>query len=66
MLPPAESYEELRAGFRWAVPARYNIGVDVCDKWAGEPDRPPSSTSVGPASRAPRFSAIASRPGALT
>ncbi len=39
MLPSAESYEELRARFRWAVPARYNIGVDVCDKWAGEPDR---------------------------
>ena len=39
MLTPAESYEELRARFRWAVPARYNIGVDVCDKWAGEPDR---------------------------
>ena len=39
MLPSAESYEELRARFRWAVPARYNIGVDVCDKWASEPDR---------------------------
>ena len=39
MLPPAESYQELRARFRWAVPARYNIGVDTCDKWAGEPDR---------------------------
>ena len=39
MLPSAESYQELRARFRWAVPARYNIGVDVCDKWAGEPDR---------------------------
>ncbi len=39
MLPAAESYQELRARFRWRVPARYNIGVDVCDKWAGEPDR---------------------------
>ncbi|MEE9210256.1 MAG: acyl-CoA synthetase [Kiloniellales bacterium] len=39
MLPSAESYEELRARFRWRVPARYNIGVDACDKWAGEPDR---------------------------
>jgi acetyl-CoA synthetase len=39
MLPPAESYQELCAKFRWRVPARYNIGVDVCDKWAGEPNR---------------------------
>ncbi len=39
MLPSADSYEDLRARFRWQVPARYNIGVDVCDKWAEEPDR---------------------------
>ena len=39
MLPSAESYEELCAKFRWRVPVRYNIGVDVCDKWAGEPNR---------------------------
>ncbi len=39
MLPSADSYQDLRARFRWQVPARYNIGVDVCDKWAGEPDR---------------------------
>jgi acetyl-CoA synthetase len=25
--------------FRWEVPQRYNIGVDVCDKWCGEPKR---------------------------
>jgi acetyl-CoA synthetase len=34
MLPRAASYDELRAGFRWTVPARYNIGVDACDRWA--------------------------------
>ena len=34
MLPQAESYEELIAGFRWDVPEHYNIGIDVCDKWA--------------------------------
>ncbi len=39
MLPAAESYEELCAKFRWRIPARYNIGVDVCDKWARGPDR---------------------------
>jgi acetyl-CoA synthetase len=40
MLPQAASYEELLRTFRWQVPERYNIGVDVCDKWAeSEPDR---------------------------
>ncbi len=40
MLPRAESYEAATAAFSWEIPARYNIGVDVCDRWAlGEPDR---------------------------
>ncbi len=40
MLHPAPDYESLVASFRWAVPARYNIGVDVCDRWAAmAPDR---------------------------
>ena len=40
MLEAAASYDELRARFRWRVPERYNIGVDVCDKWAAsEPER---------------------------
>ncbi len=34
MLPEGVSYEEIRARFRWHVPARYNIGVDACDRWA--------------------------------
>jgi acetyl-CoA synthetase len=34
MLPAADSYEALSAAFSWQVPAQYNIGVDVCDKWA--------------------------------
>ena len=41
MLPQIRDYERLTAAFRWAVPERYNIGVDVCDRWATrEPDRP--------------------------
>jgi acetyl-CoA synthetase len=32
MLTRGESYDAVRAAFRWQVPARYNIGVDVCDK----------------------------------
>ena len=40
MLSKAESYAELVDQFRWEVPQQYNIGVDVCDKWAdSQPDR---------------------------
>jgi acetyl-CoA synthetase len=34
VLPAARDYDELCRSFRWQVPARYNIGVDVCDRWA--------------------------------
>ncbi|MGL5734344.1 MAG: acyl-CoA synthetase [Beijerinckiaceae bacterium] len=34
MLPDIRDYDRLYAAFRWAIPARYNIGVDVCDRWA--------------------------------
>ncbi len=36
MLSPASSYEEVVRRFRWQVPARYNIGVDVCDRQNGD------------------------------
>ena len=40
MLPHIRNYEKLYRQFRWQVPARYNIGVDVCDRWAErDPDR---------------------------
>jgi acetyl-CoA synthetase len=40
MLTRAASYDDLRAGFRWRVPARFNMGVDVCDRHAAAtPDR---------------------------
>jgi acetyl-CoA synthetase len=42
MLPnrrTTQHYEELVAEFSWDVPLHYNIGVDVCDKWAHEPAR---------------------------
>src|SRR3989454_4007974 len=32
-------FDALRATFSWRIPAIYNIGVDVCDKWARERDR---------------------------
>ncbi|SKC64675.1 AMP-binding enzyme [Paraburkholderia hospita] len=28
------SYDSLTTTFEWEIPPRYNIGVDVCDKWA--------------------------------
>lgn len=41
MLPDIRDYNALRKAFRWAIPERYNIGVDVCDRWAAiAPDRP--------------------------
>src|SRR5262245_6803605 len=40
MLPNIRDYERLYAEFRWPKLARYNIGVDVCDKWANaDPQR---------------------------
>ena len=36
MLTRAATYEDLCAGFAWAIPPRYNIGVDACDRWAAE------------------------------
>ena len=39
MLEPGRSYDEIVQAFRWRVPKRYNIGVDVCDKHAGDRDR---------------------------
>ncbi|MGP0092047.1 MAG: acyl-CoA synthetase [Xanthobacteraceae bacterium] len=33
-LPDADDYDDLCRRFRWRIPERYNIGVDVCDRWA--------------------------------
>ena len=34
MLERADHYDDLYRRFRWRIPARYNIGVDVCDRHA--------------------------------
>ena len=39
MLTRQSTYENVYSSFRWSVPEYYNIGVDVCDKWAEERDR---------------------------
>lgn len=38
---PAINYADQCASFEWKIPAHFNIGVDVCDKWAEfAPDNP--------------------------
>ena len=39
MLTPGKTYDRVYGSFQWEVPDLYNIGVDICDKWAHEPDR---------------------------
>lgn len=40
MLDQRSSYEKVQEAFNWEIPDNYNIGVDVCDRWAErEPDR---------------------------
>jgi acetyl-CoA synthetase len=40
MLPRIRDYDQLYDEFRWWVPAHYNIGVDICDRWAAaDPQR---------------------------
>jgi len=39
MLKAAKDYQTLCDTFQWKVPDHYNIGVDICDKWAHQPDR---------------------------
>ncbi|MFN3855562.1 MAG: AMP-binding protein [Phreatobacter sp.] len=34
MLPDLRDFEALTRAFRWSVPDRYNIGTDVCTRWA--------------------------------
>jgi acetyl-CoA synthetase len=40
-LPGSHDLAQLRREFRWAVPQRYNIGVDIADRWGlRDPNRP--------------------------
>lgn len=48
MLRPAPDYAGLVAGFAWDIPERFNLGVDVCDRWAQrEPGRVAIQEVVG-------------------
>lgn len=39
MLTPGPDYDAVCRAFQWRVPEFYNIGVDICDRHAADPDR---------------------------
>ncbi|HET9904279.1 MAG TPA: acyl-CoA synthetase [Xanthobacteraceae bacterium] len=39
MLPHIRDYDALCRQFRWSIPDLYNIGVDICDRWAAADPR---------------------------
>ena len=39
MLTAGRTYDEVYDAFRWVIPEYYNIGVDICDKWAQQKNR---------------------------
>jgi len=39
MLTPGKTYYDVYRYFQWQIPEFYNIGVDICDKWADRPSR---------------------------
>lgn len=48
MLKPATTISDLREQFRWDIPARYNIGVDISDRPAQVAPDAPAIIDVGP------------------
>jgi acetyl-CoA synthetase len=41
LVPDSDDYAAITQAFRWAIPERYNIGVDIADRWGrADPDRP--------------------------
>jgi acetyl-CoA synthetase len=39
MLTPGKTYEDVYNTFKWQIPEFYNIGIDICDKWADQGQR---------------------------
>ncbi|MCC7348618.1 MAG: acyl-CoA synthetase [Variibacter sp.] len=56
MLPDIRHYDALYRAFRWQLPDRYNIGVDLCDRWAAHDAARPAILSVQPDGRTEEFS----------
>jgi acetyl-CoA synthetase len=40
MLKPGKTYDDVYNTFKWQIPQFYNIGIDICDKWADQGKRP--------------------------
>ncbi len=51
MLPDIRDYDRLYAEFRWQIPGDYNIGIDVCDRWAARDPRRLAIVHVHPDGR---------------
>lgn len=39
MLKSGKTYDEVYPAFQWKIPEFYNIGTDICDKWAHQRNR---------------------------
>jgi len=39
VLEYGKTYNEVYRAFRWEIPEYYNIGIDICDKWAPQQNR---------------------------
>jgi len=39
MLKPGKTYDDVCNTFKWQIPEFYNIGIDICDKWADQGKR---------------------------
>lgn len=48
MLPPGRNYDDIYRSFRWDVPAEFNIGIEVCDRWAARDPRRLAIVAVEP------------------
>ena len=66
LLPPCDDYARLRQGFAWSIPACYNIGVDICDRWAAEdPERPAIVAAVPGGPKTTTYAALRERSNRL-
>ena len=39
MLKRGQTYRQVYDAFEWQIPEFYNIGIDICDKWAQQRSR---------------------------
>jgi len=56
VLPNLKSYNDVYAHFRWDIPPRYNIGADICDRWAAREPARLAIVHIHPEGRRDEFS----------